>query len=111
MRKNMSHWNYISSKQFVTIPPKSIPFLPGLFLMALGAVLFLAPKFFLAAVSSFLILLGFAFCYVAWKLISLKKQVSRLAEELRNTVEIRAFQVQNDDIDISEIDSKKIFFH
>lgn len=107
----MSHWNYISSRHLATIPPKGIPFLPGFFLIALGAILFLAPKFFLAAVSAFFILLGIAFCYVAWKVITLKKQVSRLAEELRSTVEIRAFQVQNDDIDITEMDAKKIFFH
>jgi hypothetical protein len=96
----------------VTISPRGVPFMPGIGLILLGAIIFLAPKFFLAAVGSFFVLLGIAACYIAWKFLSFKRQLSKLAEEFRNGADIRAFQVQNsDDIDITETDSKKIYFH
>ena len=111
MQNNMNHWKQFSSTKIITIKPSGAPFIPGLGLITLGAVIFLAPKFFLAAISTFFILLGVAACYVAWKFMALKKQVAKLAEDLQNTVEIRAFHVQNDDIDITESDTKKILFH
>jgi hypothetical protein len=86
--------------------------MPGVGLILLGAIVFLAPKFFLAAVGTFFVLLGIGACYIAWKLLSFKRQVTKLAEEFQNSVDIRAFKVQNnDDIDITEPDSKKIYYH
>jgi hypothetical protein len=44
--------------------------------------------------------------------MAFKRQVSKLAEEFQNSVDVRSFQVQNsDDIDITETDSKKIYYH
>jgi membrane protein implicated in regulation of membrane protease activity len=86
--------------------------MPGIGLILLGAVIFLAPKFFLAAVAAFFVLIGVAACYIAWKFLSFKKQVSKLAEEFQHSVEVRAFHVQNnDDIDITEINNKKTYLH
>ena len=87
--------------------------MPGLGLIMIGAVIFLAPKFFLAAIAMFFVLLGVACCYVAWKFMSFKKHVQKMAEQFQSSVDINTFNVQNDDIDITDMDSdsKKILFH
>ena len=112
MRPNPNNWKHFSTTKVITISPRGIPFIPGIGLVLLGAIIFLAPKFFLVAISTFLILVGAMCCYIAWKFVSFKRQVTKLAEEFQNSVEIRAFQVQNhDDIDITDTDTKKILFH
>jgi hypothetical protein len=112
MRNNTNHWKHFSTGKIVKVSPQSVPFIPGLGLILLGAVIFLAPKFFLAAVATFFVLLGVAACYVAWKFMSFKRQVSKLAQEFQHNVDVKAFQVQNnDDIDITELDSKKTYYH
>ncbi len=112
MQRDQNQWKHFSGAKIVTISPRGVPFIPGLGLILLGAVVFLAPKFFLAAIGAFFLLLGIAACYIAWKFLSFKRQVSKLAEEFQNSVDIRAFKVQNsDDIDITEPDSKKIYYH
>ena len=112
MHNNTNQWKHFSSAKIVTVSPQGVPFMPGIGLILLGAVIFLAPKFFLAAVAAFFVLLGVAACYVAWKFMSLKRQISKMAQEFQHNVEARAFQVQNhDDIDITELDSKKTYYH
>jgi hypothetical protein len=112
MQSNTNQWKHFSSSKVVTLSPQSVPFMPGIGLILLGAVIFLAPKFFLAAVAAFFVLIGVAACYIAWKFLSFKKQVSKLAEEFQHSVEVRAFHVQNnDDIDITEINNKKTYLH
>jgi hypothetical protein len=112
MRKNTNHWKHLSTDKVVTVSPQSVPFMPGIGLILLGAVIFFAPKFFLAAVATFFVLLGVAACYVAWKFLSFKRQVTKMAQEFQHNVEVRAFQVQNhDDIDITELDNKKTYYH
>lgn len=112
MRSNSNNWKHFSASKVVTIKPGSVPFVPGIGFILLGALIFLAPKFFLAAVAGFFIIVGAVCCYVAWKFMSFKKHVSKLADELHNSVDLRSFQAQNsDDIDITESDDKKIFFH
>jgi hypothetical protein len=58
-----------------------------------------------------LILMGGLLCYVAWKFVRLKKQFSKFAQDIQNSVEIRSFNVRGDDIDITETDTKKILYH
>jgi len=112
MQRNTNQWKHLSGVKVITVSPRGIPFMPGIGLILLGAIVFLAPKFFLAAIGTFFVLLGVAACYIAWKFMSFKRHVSKLAEELHNSVDIRAFKVQNsDDIDITETDSKKIYYH
>ena len=112
MQNNSNHWKHFSTTKVVTFSPHSVPFIPGIGLILLGAVILLAPKFFLAAVAAFFVLLGAAACYLAWKLVRFKRQVSKLAEEFQHTVEVRAFHPQNnDDIDITEFDGKKTYLH
>jgi hypothetical protein len=112
MKRDTNQWKHLSGVKIVTISPRGVPFMPGIGLILLGAIIFLAPKFFLAAIGTFFVLLGIAACYIAWKLLSFKRQVSQLAEEFRNNGGLREFQVQNnDDIDITETDSKKIYYH
>jgi Flp pilus assembly protein TadB len=112
MQRNMNQWKHLSGAKVVTITPRGVPFVPGVGLILLGAIIFLAPKFFLAAIGTFFVLLGVGACYIAWKFMSFKRRVSKLAEEFQNGVDIGSFKVQNsDDIDITEPDSKKIYYH
>ena len=86
--------------------------MPGLSLILLGAVIILAPKFFLAAISTILILMGALLCYVAWKFVCLKRQFSKFAQDIQSSVEVQSFHARSDDIDITETtDSKKILYH
>ena len=111
MKSNTNHWHSFSSHKVITMSPRGVPFVPGVGLILLGALIFLAPKFFLAAIAMFFIFLGVACCYIAWKFLSFKKQVQKMAQEFHDSVERHTFTVQNDDIDISESDTKKILFH
>jgi hypothetical protein len=112
MQRNTNQWKHLSGVKVITVSPRGIPFMPGIGLILLGAIVFLAPKFLLAAIGTFFVLLGVAACYIAWKFMSFKRHVSKLAEELHNAVDISSFKVQNgDDIDITETDSKKIYYH
>jgi len=111
MKSNTDHWQSFSSSKVITLSPRGIPFVPGVGLILLGALIFLAPKFFLAAIAMFFILLGLGCCYIAWKFISFKKHVQKMAQEFNNSLDPRLFNAQNDDIDITDTDSKKILFH
>lgn len=111
MRRNTANFKVLSSHKVIELSPRGVPFIPGIGLIILGAVIFLAPKLFLATIATFFVLLGAACCYVAWKFIAFKRHVTKLAEELHNSVEIRSFHAQNDDIDITDPESKKILFH
>lgn len=112
MQNDTNQWKSFSTSKVITFGPQGMPFIPGIGLILLGAIIFLAPKFFLAAVASFLVFLGIAACYIAWKFMTLKRHVSKLAKEFQNSVEVRAFHVQNnDDIDITEFDNKKNYLH
>lgn len=111
MKSNTDHWQSFSSSKVITISPRGIPFVPGVGLILLGALILLAPKFFLAAIAMFFMLLGLACCYIAWKFISFKKQVQKMAQEFHNSIDPRVFSAHNDDIDITDTDNKKILFH
>jgi uncharacterized membrane protein YobD (UPF0266 family) len=111
MKSNTEHWQSFSSSKVITLSPRGVPFMPGVGLILLGTVIFLAPKFFLAAIAMFFVLLGVACCYVAWKFMSFKKHVQQMAESFQSSVDINAFNAQNDDIDITDTESKKILFH
>jgi Flp pilus assembly protein TadB len=112
MQRNTHQWKQLSGIKVVSVSTRGVPFTPGVVLILLGAAVFLAPKLFLAAVGSFFVLIGVATCYIVWKFMSFKRNLSKLAEEFKNSVDIRTFKVKNsDDIDITESDSKKIFYH
>ena len=111
MNINRPQWQHFSSGRVIQVTPKGFPFMPGLALILLGLIIVAAPKFFLAAVSTILILMGAMLCYVAYKFLCLKKQLAKFAQDLNNSVEIKSFQVRHDDIDITESDTKKILFH
>lgn len=112
MPSTPNQWKHFSSHKVISVSPQGVPFMPGIGLILLGAVIFLAPKFFLAAVATFFVLLGIAACYIAWKFICLKRQVTKLAEDFQHSVDVRAFHVQNnDDIDITELNTKKTYLH
>lgn len=113
MRNDSQNWKHFSTSKVITFSPIGVPFMPGIGLILLGLVIFMAPKFFLAAVASFFVMLGVAACYITWKLLRFKRQVSKLAEEFQHSVEVRAFHPQNnDDIDITDFDdNKKTYLH
>jgi hypothetical protein len=113
MESKRNNWQHYSTHRVINLSPKGIPFMPGLSLILLGAIIILAPRFFLAAVSMLFILMGALLCYVAWKFVCLKKQFARFAQDIQSSVEVRSFNVRSDDIDITEAetDTKKILYH
>lgn len=113
MEFKRNNWHHYSTHKVINLSPRGIPFMPGLSLILLGAIIIFAPRFFLAAVSMLFILMGALLCYVAWKFMRLKKQFAKFAQDIQSSVEIRPFDVRSDDIDITETDpdTKKILYH
>lgn len=99
---------------------RGIPFLPGVLLVALGVVVLLAPRLVLGAIAVCLLALGGLFCYVAYKIMSLRKQLNTLAKNFEGSMYGSSkgsglggspFS-DKPDIDITDFEnSKKIVYH
>jgi hypothetical protein len=90
---------------------RGIPFVPGLLLILLGVVLVAAPRLLLAAIAVCLVTLGALFCYVAYRFISIRKQINTLSKDFERSLYTGNFQDGKPDIDISEFENKKIILH
>lgn len=113
---------------------RGFSFLPGLMLIALGIVVIAAPRLILWTVALFLLSLGALFCYVTYKILTVKRELNRLAKSFEETVisgfkegtvfrggaasddELFSDITPNDkpDIDITDLNDphrKKIVFH
>jgi hypothetical protein len=90
---------------------RGIPFLPGLLLIALGLVVFLAPRLVLGVIAVFLLTLGLLFCYVAYKFMMLRKQMSAFAKSVEGSLFTSGFKATKRDIDISDSDNDTIVYH
>lgn len=120
MRTNRPLPNVIVSGSMFVSPRRGIPFLPGLMLIALGVVVLLAPRLVLGAIAFFLLVLGGLLCYVAYKIIALRRQIATLAKTFEGSVygTVRGAGGEETqysdkpDIDITDFEnSKKIVYH
>jgi hypothetical protein len=90
---------------------RGIPFIPGLLLILLGVVLVAAPRLLLASIAVCLVTLGVLFCYVAYRVISLRKQINTLSKDFERSLYTGSFHSGKPDIDISDFENKKIIMH
>jgi hypothetical protein len=90
---------------------RTIPFLPGLLLIGLGITVLLFPRFFLAVIAMVLVLLGSLLCYITYKFMMLRKQLSSMAKNVESSFYGSSFRGDKPDIDISDLDRDKIVYH
>jgi hypothetical protein len=112
MRSNLSgRHTPLNSSAVFNQGQRSIPFLPGLVVLALGIVLLVAPRLVLGAVAVCLLTLGLFLCYVAYKFVMLRKQISSLAKNMESSMYTGSFRAGKADGDIIEVDDGKIIYH
>lgn len=86
---------------------------PGILLLLVGVGVILAPRFFLALMAVFFVTMGALFCFVGWKLVQLKRKVSKMARDFEAKVYVHGVQVARaEDSDNGDsADSKKVILH
>ena len=105
-------WRNAARQEMTRRGQRSFPFAPGLSLIILGIVVLIAPRLVIAALASILFLVGFVCCYLAWKFIRFKRQLTSFTRDLGGKIQIRAYQVKSsDDVIDVEVDDKKIVYH
>ena len=102
---------FFSSSFIVSGGRGGFPFIPGVTLLALGLVLLMAPRLLLAAVAFCLLVFGALLCVVAYKFISLRKQIDQLAKSMEGSLFTASFKRPKPDIDVTESESSKIIYH
>lgn len=90
---------------------RGMPFLPGLLLICLAVVVLVAPKLVFGAIALVLLSLGLLLCYVAYRIVKFKRQLSDMARDIEKRFTAQGFPLDRPDIDITEVDDKKIVIH
>ncbi len=111
MQNNRTDWNSFFSTRVVRDSKKGVPFVPGILLMVLGLVVLVAPRLVLATIALCLLVVGGVCCYVAYKLVAFRRQVQALTKSFESSFQSSSFHSRKPDIDITELESKKIVFH
>lgn len=88
-----------------------MPFAPGLMLILLGIVVLAAPRLVLGALAFVLLGLGLLLCYIAYKFVIFKRHVQELTKNFEGSFPGTTFQTNKKDIDLTDLESKKIIFH
>ena len=111
MPSEFSMWNQYLKDNVAKSGRRSFPFLPGLAFIVLGVLVLFAPRLLIAAVATVLFIIGSLLCFVAWKFVQFKRQLSNLTRELDGKIQVQAFHVKTADEPLSSADEKKIVFH
>lgn len=90
---------------------RSFPYIPGLLLILLGIAVIVAPKLVLSIAAAFIMVIGGVLCYLAYKIIGLRKQFRSLAKNFQAPMYGETFGSEKPDIDITEFEEKKIILH
>ena len=90
---------------------RTAPFVPGFLLILLALVVLVAPKLVFGALAFVLLTAGVLLCYVAYRIMRFKKQLSEMAKDFEKRFSVHSFPVDKPDIDITDLDSKKIVYH
>lgn len=80
-------------------------------LILLGLVVLVAPRLVLGALAFLLLGIGALLCYVAYKFVVFKRHIEGLAKNFEGTFQASAFHTGKPDIDVTELESKKIIYH
>ena len=86
MKANRPELNTLLSGSVILSTKRSIPFLPGLLLVALGVVVLIAPRLVLGAIAFCLLALGGLLCYVAYKVVALRRRLHSLAKNFEGSM-------------------------
>lgn len=90
---------------------RGAPFLPGLLLMLLAVVVLVAPKLVFGAIAVVLFAVGILLCYVAYRIVRFKRQLREMAKNFEAQFSKHDFPMDKPDIDITDLDAKKVVFH
>jgi Flp pilus assembly protein TadB len=74
---------------------RSFPFLPGVLFLVLGSLVLFAPKLIMVALAAVLFLVGASLCFLAWKFLQFKRQLSRLSRDLDGRIQVQAFHIKD----------------
>lgn len=100
----------LNPKTYHTAVAVNMLFLPGMFLIVGGILALLMPKFFIAILAAFLILLGVSLSFLAWKVMQFKRQVEAAIRGFEGRFQIEAYPL--DDPFAAQFKSeKKVTFH
>ena len=111
MQTNRADWNSFFSTRVVTKSHRGVPFVPGLLLIIFGLTLLIAPRLVLGVLAFCLVSFGAIFCYIAYKLVAFRRQVQNLTKSFEQSFSASGFTGHKADIDITDIESKKIVYH
>jgi hypothetical protein len=111
MQVHSNRWGKVITTNVSTHGRKGFPFAPGLFLIATGVVVMLAPRLILGAIASIFILIGILGCYVAWKISQFKKKLQEMAQQVEVQYHSETARTHHPDVELSESEYKKIVFH
>lgn len=72
---------------------KALFFIPGVFLILLGAIAIMAPMLLIAAVSFFLLFFGIFFVFLAVKFLRMKKKFEEMTKQFQGRVIVQGVEV------------------
>jgi len=71
-----------------------------------------APKLIIAAIAALFFLVGSVCCYLAWKFVRFKRQLTSFTRSLEGRVQVHAFRGNpRDQVIEVETEEKKIIYH
>lgn len=87
-------------------------FAPGMFLIALGLVVCLAPTLVIGVIAGFFLFLGAMLCILAWRVVQLKRKIESAAKQFQSRVIVQGVNLDPDVLREMEIlETKKIVLH
>jgi len=90
---------------------RSFPFAPGLAFIVLGLLVLFAPRLLIGALAAVLFLIGGLLCFLAWKFVQFKRQLTNFAKDLEGRIQVQAFHMKEPKITVSDTEEKKIIYH
>lgn len=102
---------HYSSGMLMKRSKRSIPFVPGLMLVLLGATVLLAPRLIFYALGILLVFLGVLFWAVAWKVMQLRQKFIAIQKNLDSRIEVHQVRMRQAPIEVEEDPDVKITFH
>ena len=90
----------------------ALVFIPGIFFLLIGLSVVLAPKLLLGLVAGFFLACGALLCYLAYRFLQIKREMSKTFGKIRTEVRLHMTppQVMEHEIEIPE-EIKKIIYH
>jgi hypothetical protein len=104
-------WNQHLTVHVARSSRRSFPFIPGLVFIVLGLLVLFAPRLLIAAIATVLFLIGGLLCFVAWKFMQFRRQLTTFARDLEGRIQVQAFHVKEPKSPFTDAEDKKIIYH